>query len=71
MFGRILRDLTLPDLALTGGPLILAVLAFVRAARVDAAFDRWAWIAVALVMLAVCAGYLIWVWRNRRDLRRE
>lgn len=71
MMGRILRDLTLVDLGFGGGPLVIAVLAFVRAARVDAAFDRWAWSAVGMVMIAVSAAYLIGVWRRRDQLRDE
>ena len=71
MLGRILRDLTLSDLTWGGGPLALAILAFVRAARVGEAFERWAWIACGVIMLVVCAAYLTWVWRRRSDLQSD
>ncbi|MDI6103551.1 hypothetical protein QLQ12_33565 [Actinoplanes sp. NEAU-A12] len=71
MFGRIVRDLTLSNLAFTGGPLVVAVLSFAKAARVDAAFDRWAWIAVGAVMVIICLAYLAWAWRNRSRLRDQ
>ncbi|MEU4688636.1 hypothetical protein [Actinoplanes sp. NPDC023714] len=71
MLGRILRDLTLADLTWGGGPLVLAILAFVRAARVEESFDRGAWIACGVIMLAVCAAYLTWVWRRRSDLQSD
>ncbi|MEU4426367.1 hypothetical protein AB0F81_37570 [Actinoplanes sp. NPDC024001] len=71
MLGRIVRDLTLSDLTFGGGPLLLAVLAFVKAARVDDAYARWSWIACAVIMLVVCAAYLIGVWRRRAQLQEE
>ncbi|BAL91398.1 hypothetical protein AMIS_61780 [Actinoplanes missouriensis 431] len=68
MLKRILRDLTVSDLTWGGGPLALAVLAFVRAALAGEPFNRWAWITCGVVMLVVCAAYLAWVWRRRSDL---
>ncbi|WP_328459930.1 hypothetical protein OHA21_28440 [Actinoplanes sp. NBC_00393] len=71
MLSRILRDLTLSDLTFGGGPLILALLGFLQAARADEPYARWSWTACAVIMLAVCAAYLIWVWRRRDHLQDE
>ena len=72
MLSRVLRDLTVSDLTFGGGPLVLAVLAFVKAARVDDdAYARWSWIACGVIMLVVCAAYAAWVWRRRDQLPEE
>ena len=42
------------------GPLALAVLAGIRAFVADEPFARWAWTAVAVLMLILCAVYVIW-----------
>jgi hypothetical protein len=42
------------------GPLVLAVLAGVRAFVADEPFARWAWTAIAVLMLILCAVYTIW-----------
>ncbi|MEU4558252.1 hypothetical protein AB0F72_07675 [Actinoplanes sp. NPDC023936] len=68
MLARILRDLTLSDLTWGGGPLALAILAFVRAALAGEPFERWAWIACGVIMLVICVAYLAWVWRLRSRL---
>ncbi|SCF16746.1 hypothetical protein [Micromonospora chokoriensis] len=47
------------------GPLALALLAGFRAFVVDAPFARWAWTAVAVLMLILCAVYVIWARKNR------
>ena len=69
MLRRVLRDLTLNDFVVGGGPLVLAVWFFIRAALVDGSFARWAWITCAVLMLVICAAYLTWVWRRRHELR--
>jgi uncharacterized membrane protein len=70
MFRRILRDLTTSDL-IFAGPVVLAILAFVRAGLAGEAFERWAWIACGAVMVIVGAAYLVWVWRRRGALDEE
>lgn len=47
------------------GPLALAVLAGIRAVVADEPFDRWAWTTIAVLMLILCAGYVIWTKRKR------
>lgn len=48
------------------GPLVLAVLAGVRAFLTDDPFARGVWFAVSAVLLIVCAVYVIWTVRRRR-----
>ena len=71
MLRRVLCDLTLSDMTFGGGPLLLAVWFFIRAAMVDNSFNRWAWFLCAVTMLVVCAAYLVWVWRHRHQLPAE
>ncbi|MEV1159512.1 hypothetical protein AB0J27_29370 [Micromonospora chokoriensis] len=47
------------------GPLALALLAGFRAFVVDAHFARLAWTAVAVLMLILCAVYVIWTRKKR------
>ncbi|WFE66001.1 hypothetical protein [Micromonospora sp. WMMD714] len=47
------------------GPLALAVLAGIRALVADESFDRWAWATIAVLMLILCAVYVIWTTRKR------
>ncbi|GIF13947.1 hypothetical protein [Actinoplanes teichomyceticus] len=47
------------------GPLALAVLAGIRAVLADQPFARWAWTAVAVLMLALCAVHMIWTRKKR------
>ena len=47
------------------GPLALAVLAGIRAFSADEPFARWAWAAIAALMLILCAGYVIWTRKKR------
>lgn len=47
------------------GPLAFAVLAGIRAIVADEPFSRWAWVAVAVVMLTICAVYVIWARKKR------
>lgn len=47
------------------GPLALAILAGIRAIVADEPFVRWAWTAIAVLMLIACAVYVIWTRRKR------
>ncbi|WP_420118401.1 hypothetical protein [Micromonospora sp.] len=47
------------------GPLALAVLAAIRAVMADEPFARWAWITIAVLMLILCAVYVIWTKKKR------
>ncbi|MEV0895233.1 hypothetical protein [Actinoplanes sp. NPDC049802] len=62
-----LKDLTFSDHSewFGLGPLVLAVLAGIRAFMADEPFARWAWTAVAGLMLGICAVYVIWSRRRR------
>ncbi|WP_229075178.1 hypothetical protein [Actinoplanes sp. DH11] len=62
-----LKDLTLSENSewFGLGPLALAVLAGIRAFVADEPFARWAWTAIAVVMLVLCAGYVIWTQKRR------
>ncbi|SCF45598.1 hypothetical protein GA0070216_11895 [Micromonospora matsumotoense] len=57
-----LRDLTFSDHSewFGLGPLLLAVLAGIRAFMADEPFARWGWTVVAVLMLIICAVYAIW-----------
>ncbi|MGC5291077.1 hypothetical protein [Micromonospora sp. DT231] len=44
----------------------LAVLAGIRAFVADEHFARWAWTAIAVLMLIACAVHVIWT-RKRRS----
>jgi hypothetical protein len=48
------------------GPLALAVLAGIRALLTDDPSARWVWSAIAVLMLVLCAVYVVWV-RSRRS----
>ncbi|MCG5469937.1 hypothetical protein LADH09A_003876 [Micromonospora sp. LAH09] len=48
------------------GPLAVAVLAGIRANVADEPFARWAWAAIAVLMLIACAVHVIWT-RKRRS----
>ena len=52
------------------GPLAIAVLAGIRAIVSDEPFARWAWATIAAVMLIICAVYVIWSRRKRRQILR-
>ncbi|WP_327038003.1 hypothetical protein [Micromonospora maris] len=64
---QLLKDLSFSDYSewFGLGPLALAVLAGVRAIMADEPFARWAWTTVAVILLIICAGYLIWARRHR------
>ncbi|MEU7609523.1 hypothetical protein [Micromonospora sp. NPDC049204] len=47
------------------GPLALAVLAGIRAFVADEPFARWAWTAIAALMLVTCAVYVVWTTKKR------
>jgi hypothetical protein len=47
------------------GPLALAVLAGIRAFVTYEPFGRWAWTAIAALMLILCAVYVIWIRKKR------
>ncbi|MBM7077907.1 MULTISPECIES: hypothetical protein [Micromonospora] len=47
------------------GPLAFAVLAGIRAMMADEPFARWAWITIAVLMLILCAVYVIWTKKKR------
>jgi Ca2+/Na+ antiporter len=47
------------------GPLALAVLAGIRAFVADEPIARWAWTAIAVLMLILCAVYVIWTRKKR------
>ncbi|MBW4702625.1 hypothetical protein [Micromonospora sp. RL09-050-HVF-A] len=47
------------------GPLALAVLAGIRAMVADEPFARWAWTSIVVLMLILCAGYVIWTRKQR------
>lgn len=46
------------------GPLALAVLAGIRALMAEESFGRGVWTAIALLMLLLCAIYVIWTRRR-------
>ena len=46
------------------GPLALAVLAGIRAFVADEVVARSAWAAIAILMLIICAVYVIWTRRR-------
>ena len=48
------------------GPLAIAVMAGIRAFMADESFARGAWIVVAVLMLILCAVYVIWA-RKRSE----
>ncbi|OJF15139.1 hypothetical protein [Couchioplanes caeruleus] len=62
-----LKDLTVSDHSewFGLGPLALAVVAGVRAFVADEPFARWAWTAIAVIMLILCAVYVIWTRKKR------
>ncbi|MFY1627496.1 MULTISPECIES: hypothetical protein [Micromonospora] len=62
-----LKDLTFSDHSewFGVGPLLFAVLAGIRAIVADEPFARWAWAAVAVIMLIICAVYVIWARKKR------
>ncbi|MEV6709669.1 hypothetical protein [Micromonospora wenchangensis] len=47
------------------GPLAVAVLAGVRALVADGPFARWAWTTIAVLMLILCAVYVVWTKKKR------
>ncbi|WP_433796636.1 hypothetical protein [Actinoplanes sp. CA-252034] len=55
------------------GPLALAVLAGIRALLADEPSARWVWAATAVLMLVLCAIYVVWARRHsgRRTGRPE
>ena len=59
-----LRDLTFSEW-FGLGPLALAVLAGIRAFVADEPFARWTWTAIALLMLILCAVYVVWTRKKR------
>jgi hypothetical protein len=64
---RALKDLTFSEHSewFGLGPLVLAVLAGVRAFVADEPFARWAWTAIAVLMLILCAVYVVWTRKKR------
>ncbi|MEU1884901.1 hypothetical protein [Micromonospora sp. WMMD987] len=64
---RAIKDLTWSEHSewFVLGPLALAVLAGVRAVVADESFDRWAWTTIAVLMLILCAVYVIWTTKKR------
>jgi hypothetical protein len=62
-----LKDLTFSDHSewFGLGPLALAVLAGIRAFMADDPFARWAWTAIAVLMLILCAVYVVWTRKKR------
>ncbi|WP_305789679.1 hypothetical protein [Symbioplanes lichenis] len=61
-----LRDLTFSEHSewFGLGPPALAVLAGIRAVVAGESFARWAWTAVAVLMLILCAVHVIWARRR-------
>jgi hypothetical protein len=59
---RALKDLTFAEHSewFGLGPLALAVWAGIRAFMADESFARWAWTAIAVLMLIMCAFYVAW-----------
>lgn len=47
------------------GPLAVAVLAGVRALVADEPFARGAWTTIAVLMLILCAVYVVWTKKKR------
>lgn len=62
-----LKDLTFSEYSewFGLGPLALAVLAGIRAFVADEPFARWAWTVIAVLMLILCAGYVLWTRKKR------
>jgi Ca2+/Na+ antiporter len=62
-----LKDLTVSEYSewFGLGPLALAVLAGIRAFVADEPFARWAWTTIAVLMLILCAVYVIWTKKKR------
>lgn len=57
-----LKDLTFSEYSewFGLGPLAFAVFAGIRAFVADESFARWTWTAIAVLMLILCAFYVIW-----------
>ncbi|MEU7616808.1 hypothetical protein AB0B27_12010 [Micromonospora rifamycinica] len=64
---QVLKDLTFSDHSewFGLGPLLFAVLAGIRAIVADEPFARSAWTAIAVLMLIICAVYVIWARKKR------
>ena len=64
---RALKDLTISEYSewFGLGPLALAVLAGIRAFVADESFARWTWTTIAVLMLILCAVYVIWAKKKR------
>ncbi|MEU5548135.1 hypothetical protein ABZ738_00010 [Micromonospora sp. NPDC047793] len=62
-----MKDLTLSEHShwFGLGPLAFAVLAGIRALVADEPFARWAWTSIAVLMLILCAVYVIWAKKKR------